>query len=198
MKLKSLLLLCLVLQNYGFSQIGAYHNETSEQKVNRMQWYTDAKFGMFIHWGAYSVLDGEYKGEKQKGALGEHIMQNLHIPIDDYKKDVVGNFNPTKFNAEQWVKYAYDTGMKYIVMTTKHHDGFALFKFKMKARGVNRKTKEPFSQRPALFDAKKNPINPSSCNIWGGSKMKIAYFLRPYYSPAFRLYRLKELYRGNF
>ncbi len=128
MKLKSLLLLCLVLQNYGFSQIGAYHNETSEQKVNRVQWYTDAKFGMFIHWGAYSVLDGAYKGEKQKGALGEHIMQNLHIPIDDYKKDVVGNFNPTKFNAEQWVKYAYDTGMKYIVMTTKHHDGFALFK----------------------------------------------------------------------
>jgi len=62
--------------------------------------------------------------------------------------------------------------------------GFALFKFKMKARGINRKTKEPFSQRPALFDAKKNPINPSSCNIWGGSKMKIAYFLRPYYSPA--------------
>ena len=63
-------------------------------------------------------------------------------------------------------------------------NGFALFKYKMKARGVNRKTKEPFSQRPALFDAKKNPINPSSCNIWGGSKMKIAYFLRPYYSPA--------------
>ena len=63
-------------------------------------------------------------------------------------------------------------------------DGFALFKYKMKATGVNRKTKEPFSQRPALFDAKKNPINPSSCNIWGGSKMKIAYFLRAYYSPA--------------
>ena len=62
--------------------------------------------------------------------------------------------------------------------------GFALFKFKMKARGINRKTKEPFSQRPALFDAKKNPINPSSCSIWGGTKMKIAYVLRPYYSPA--------------
>ena len=54
----------------------------------------------------------------------------------------------------------------------------------MKARGINRKTKEPFSQRPALFDAKKNPINPSSCSIWGGTKMKIAYVLRPYYSPA--------------
>ena len=57
-------------------------------------------------------------------------------------------------------------------------NGFALFKYKMKATGINRKTKEPFSQRPALFDAKKNPLNPSSCNIWGGSKMKIAYVLR--------------------
>ena len=63
-------------------------------------------------------------------------------------------------------------------------NGFALFKYKMKATGTNRKTKEPFSQRPALFDAKKNPLNPSSCNIWGGSKMKIAYVLRSYYSPA--------------
>ena len=63
-------------------------------------------------------------------------------------------------------------------------NGFALFKYKMKATGINRKTKEPFSQRPALFDAKKNPLNPSSCNIWGGSKMKIAFVLRSYYSPA--------------
>jgi hypothetical protein len=63
-------------------------------------------------------------------------------------------------------------------------NGMALFKYKMKATGVNRKTKEPFSQRPALFDAKKNPLNPTSCNIWGGSKMKIAYNLRAYYSPA--------------
>jgi hypothetical protein len=63
-------------------------------------------------------------------------------------------------------------------------DGYALFKYKMKATGVNRKTKEPFSQRPALFDAKKNPLNPSTCNIWGGSKLKIAYNLRAYYSPA--------------
>ena len=63
-------------------------------------------------------------------------------------------------------------------------DGFDLKKYKMKATGINRKTKEPFSQRPLLFDAKKNHLNPSSCNIWGGSKMKIAYVLRSYYSPA--------------
>ena len=110
----------------SYSQ-GAYQTETPTQKTERMQWYTDARFGMFIHWGAYSVLDGEYKGKKQRGPLGEWIMQNLTIPIEDYKKDVVGNFNPTKFDADAWAKSAYDAGMKYMVMTTKHHDGFALF-----------------------------------------------------------------------
>lgn len=128
MNFKQILILLLFGFHYLANAQGAYHDETVEQKVNRMQWYADAKFGMFIHWGAYSVLDGEFKGEKQKGALGEHIMHNLHIPIDDYKKDVVGAFNPIKFDADKWVKYAHDTGMKYIVMTTKHHDGFALFK----------------------------------------------------------------------
>ncbi len=63
-------------------------------------------------------------------------------------------------------------------------DGHTVFKFKMKATGMNRKTKEPFSQRPMLFDAKKNPIEPSSCSIWGGSKLKIAFTMREYYSPA--------------
>ena len=84
-------------------------------------------------------------------------------------------------------------------------NGFALFKYKMKATGINRKTKEPFSQRPALFDAKKNPLNPSSCNIWGGSKMKIAYVLRSYYSPALgagvtaqlKAVQIIELVEGN-
>ena len=84
-------------------------------------------------------------------------------------------------------------------------DGFAVFKYKMKATGINTKTKEPFSQRPALFDAKKNPLNPTSCNIWGGSKMKIAYVLRSYYSPALgagvtaqlKAVQIIELVEGN-
>lgn len=81
---------------------------------------------------------------------------------------------------------AQSNGKKIKVAPKPYHskDGKVTFKFKMKATGVNRKTKEPFSQRPALFDSKKNPIEPSSCSIWGGSKLKVAYTLRPYYSPA--------------
>lgn len=124
----TIILILLSLKGIYAQNSGAYQQETKLQKKKRMQWYTDARFGMFIHWGAYSVLDGEYKGKKQRGPLGEWIMQNLKIPIEDYKKDVVGNFNPKEFNSDAWVKSAYDAGMKYIVMTTKHHDGFALFK----------------------------------------------------------------------
>lgn len=122
-----LIIICVSVFFQIKAQTGAYESEAPKVKAERMQWYTDARFGMFIHWGAYSVLDGEYKGKKQRGPLGEWIMQNLEIPIEDYKKDVVGNFNPTEFDADIWVKSAFDAGMKYIVMTTKHHDGFALF-----------------------------------------------------------------------
>lgn len=130
MKKISILILILLLSNSIFAQGGAYQKETAEQKQKRMAWYSEAKFGMFIHWGAYSVLDGEYKGKKQKDPKGEWIMNHLKISIDDYKKDVVGNFNPSSFDAELWAKTAKEAGMKYMVMTTKHHDGFALFNSK--------------------------------------------------------------------
>lgn len=106
---------------------GAYKNETPQEKEERMQWYSDARFGLFIHWGAYSVLDGEYKGAIQKDPKGEWVMNHLKIPVQEYRDSVVSQFNPTDFDADQWAKSASDAGMKYIVITTKHHDGFALF-----------------------------------------------------------------------
>lgn len=95
----------------------------------RMKWWKDAKFGMFIHWGVYSVPAGTYDG-KQIPGIGEWIMNRGKIPIDKYKP-YAARFNPVKYNPDAWVKMAKDAGMKYIVITSKHHDGFALFDSKV-------------------------------------------------------------------
>jgi alpha-L-fucosidase len=94
-------------------------------EANKMKWWKDAKFGMFIHWGVYSVLAGTYEGKKISG-IGEWIMNIAKIPIDKYKP-YANQFNPVKYDPEAWVKMAKDAGVKYIVITSKHHDGFALF-----------------------------------------------------------------------
>ena len=97
-------------------------------KDSRMKWWRDAGFGMFIHWGVYSVPAGIYKDHKVN-RIGEWIMNRGKIPVAEYQQ-YAKKFNPTKYNAEEWVKIAKDAGMKYIVITAKHHDGFAMFKSK--------------------------------------------------------------------
>ena len=96
----------------------------------RLAWWRDARFGMFIHWGVYSGLGNQFHG-KQGGTYAEHIMRVLKIPIPVYRKEVAGNFNPTNFDADAWVRLARDAGMKYIVITAKHHDGFAMWPTKV-------------------------------------------------------------------
>jgi len=113
------ILLVLMLMNL-FIQNGFSQND------NKIQWWLDAKFGMFIHWGLYSVPAGVYHG-KEIPFTGEWIMNTARIPVAEYM-DYAKQFNPVKFNAEEWVKLARNAGMKYIVLTSKHHDGFALFK----------------------------------------------------------------------
>ena len=104
---------------------------TAQQALTRderMQWWREARFGMFIHWGVYSVPAGTWDG-RQIGGIGEWIMNRGKIPVADYQR-IAKDFNPVKYDPDEWVKMAKDAGMKYIVITSKHHDGFALFETK--------------------------------------------------------------------
>jgi alpha-L-fucosidase len=89
-------------------------------------WFKEAKFGLFIHWGLYSVLAGEYRGRKTE-RIAEWIMNHLDIPVKEYEK-LAAQFNPIQFDAEAIVKKAAEWGMKYIVFTSKHHEGFAMYR----------------------------------------------------------------------
>lgn len=110
-----------------------YFNDSSKVKpvirakveTSRTAWWEKARFGMFIHWGVYTIPAGQYN-DKDIPGLGEWIMHDASIPVATYRK-YAKQFNPTQYNPEQWVQMAKDAGMKYIVITTKHHDGFALF-----------------------------------------------------------------------
>lgn len=98
-------------------------HESNAERDARMQWWRDARFGMFIHWGLYSIPAGEWKGDTTHA---EWIRTTAQIPLEEYDK-FVDQFNPVKFNASEWVRIAKAAGMRYIVITSKHHDGFSLF-----------------------------------------------------------------------
>lgn len=118
--------------------------ETSVQKDARMAWWREARFGMFIHWGLYSIPAGTWDG-RQIPSIGEWIMNNASIPVTDYKA-LAPKFNPTGFSAHDIVALAKSAGMKYIVITAKHHDGFAMFD--SKASPFNIVAATPFKRDP--------------------------------------------------
>ena len=118
--------------------------ETVAQRDARMQWWREARFGMFIHWGLYSIPAGTWDG-KQIPGIGEWIMNNASIPVADYKA-LAPQFNPTSFSAHDIVALAKSAGMKYIVITSKHHDGFAMFKSQANAFNIHDAT--PFKRDP--------------------------------------------------
>jgi alpha-L-fucosidase len=120
-------------------------NETPEQFDARMAWFRDAKFGMFIHWGLYSVAAGEWNGKPVRG-IGEWLLSNAQITPEDYAP-LQQRFNPVKFDAKRWVAIAKNAGMKYIVITSKHHDGFGLWNSKLSEWDVGG---SPFAPRDPL------------------------------------------------
>ncbi len=98
------------------------------------KWFKNAGQGLMIHWGLYSLLAGEYRG-KRMDYIGEWIMSKFQIPNAEYER-LANVFNPIYFDAEEWVKLAKDSGMEYMVVTSKHHDGFCLFKSEVDSYNV--------------------------------------------------------------
>ncbi len=117
---------------------------SSNQHMNRMEWFRDAKFGLFIHWGLYSIPAGVWKGKEIPG-IGEWIMNHARIPVKEYEQ-LAKKFDPVKFDADKWVKMAKDAGMKYVVITSKHHDGFAMYHSKVSPYNIYDAT--PFKRDP--------------------------------------------------
>ena len=117
--------LCLVAlaacSSSGDKDAGKAGARTEQDK--RMGWWREARFGMFIHWGLYAIPAGEWQGET---GHAEWIRESAHIPLEEYEK-FQPQFDPQKFDAEAWARMAADAGMKYLVITSKHHDGFALY-----------------------------------------------------------------------
>ncbi len=135
MKRKTAFILAVMISFFittFFSPFSSLQAQSKTDSINKttsdMNWWENARFGMFIHWGIYSEAAGEWEGKPIKG-IGEWIMNSAHIPRAQYEQ-LAAKFDPVDFNASQWVKIAKEAGMKYIVITSKHHDGFCMFNTK--------------------------------------------------------------------
>lgn len=113
--IKNLLLLFLIITNNTFAQ--SY--QPSIENLEARAWFQEARFGLFIHWGVYSILGD-----------GEWVIHTQNISVSEYEK-LPSFFNPTEYNPKEWVAMAKDAGMKYITITSRHHDGFSMFDSKV-------------------------------------------------------------------
>lgn len=140
--------LSLFILNQGIAQVSNYVGrepinsmfvlgfspEAIRQMPEKFRWFEEAKFGLFIHWGLYSIPAGMWNGVPSS-RVSEYIMMEKEIPVKTYKM-LADHFNPFQFDAEQWVQLAEDAGMKYVVFVSKHHDGFAMYQTKVSPYNV--------------------------------------------------------------
>ena len=150
MKIMQLLFKCsLLIWFVAGGGAGAAAATDADAPADRLAWYRAARCGLFIHWGLYAELAGVYDGRRIDAGIGngigEWIMYNAKIPVAEYA-GYAQRFNPVKFDADAWVRLAKDAGMKYIVITSKHHDGFAMFK--SAASSFNIADATPFGRDP--------------------------------------------------
>ena len=111
------------------SLLDANAADTPELAASK-KWFREAQYGMMVHWGLYSILGGEWKGRlMDQQYIAEWAQQYFRIPNAEYSK-LATAFNPILFDADEWARIAADAGMKYLVFTSKHHDGFAMFRSK--------------------------------------------------------------------
>lgn len=134
-------LLCSAQAGLAEPTVPPARQETSEQRSARMKWWREARFGLFVHWGVYSVPAGVWGNVK---GAGEWLMWEAKIPIPEYEK-LAPQFNPVKYDAREWVRLAKDAGMKYIVITARHHDGFSMWPSDLTEWGIKA---TPFQRDP--------------------------------------------------
>jgi alpha-L-fucosidase len=116
-------------------------------RAARLTWFDEAKYGLFINWGLYAIPAGEWKGKPVEG-IGEWIMNRAKIPVKEYEQ-LAAQFNPGRFNADEWAQLAVDAGMKYVVYDCKHHDGFAMYRSRVSPYNVHDATpwkRDPFKE----------------------------------------------------
>ncbi len=175
---KTLLIPLLSVMLFQLAAQRNYMNETKTERDARMQWWRDARFGMFIHWGLYAVPAGEWKGETRHA---EWIRTTAEIPLKEYDQ-FLSQFNPVDFNAEAWVQMAKDAGMKYITLTSKHHDGFCLWDSK--------ETEFDIMSTPFKRDILKELAD--ACRKIGGVKLCFYHSIMDWHHPDYNERRVWE------
>lgn len=126
------------------SAVGGWWTASMKNHEQRIAWWREARFGCFIHWGVYSVPGGEWNGKKVEG-YAEHLMRKEKISRQQYAEKLIQYFNPEHFDADAWVKMIRDAGMRYLVITAKHHDGVAMYPTAIGDYSISR---SPFKQDP--------------------------------------------------